>query len=170
MFLSIRKYPDPILKIKAEKVKNIDGSVRELIRQMKETMIANDGAGLAAPQVGVAKQIIVVNTKKGPRAFINPEVIEPGKKKKKNQEGCLSFPGLWLKIVRPETVKIKAVDEEGKETVIEAKDVPALIFQHEIDHINGIEFIRRASLIEKIKAQRELARLRRDYGTGRKAY
>jgi len=170
MFLSIRKYPDPILKIKAEKVDNIDESVKELIRQMKETMVASDGAGLAAPQVGVSKRIIVVNTKKGPQAFINPEIVGYGKKKKRNQEGCLSFPGLWLKIIRPEEVKVKAIDEDGKEVSIEAKDVPALVFQHEIDHINGIEFIKRASIIERIKSQRVLAQLKRDYGTNRKAY
>ncbi|MFH0791764.1 MAG: peptide deformylase [bacterium] len=169
MILPIIKYPSPILKKKAEKVKNIDEDVRELIRQMKETMAASDGVGLAAPQVGVSKRIIVVNTKKGPRAFINPEVIESGKKRKKSQEGCLSFPGLWLKIVRPKTVKIEAIDENGREVKIEAKEISAIVFQHEIDHINGIEFIKRASIIEKIKAHRILAQLKRDYGINRRA-
>ena len=168
MLLSIKKYPNPILKIKADKVDRVDATIKELIKQMKEIMKVSDGAGLAAPQIGISKQIIIINTKNGAQAFINPEIIEYGKKKKINQEGCLSFPGLWLKIVRPDEVKVKALDENGKEIIIEAKSVMALVFQHEIDHINGIQFIERASLIEKIKAQKVLSQLRRDYGINRK--
>jgi peptide deformylase len=167
MLLSIRKYPDPILEKKAEKVENLNGEVKELIRQMKEVMMAADGAGLAAPQIGVSKRIIIVNTKKGPKAFINPEVISFGKRRKENQEGCLSFPGLWLKITRPQEAIISATNEEGKEVVIEVRDMLALIFQHEIDHINGIEFIRRAPIVERIKAYKVLSKLRREYGSNK---
>ncbi len=156
MFLEIKKYPDPVLKKKAEQVNEITPEIKELIFNMKETLESKRGVGLAAPQVGVSKRIIVVRTKNKLLAFINPEVIKKGFRKTSDKEGCLSFPGLWLEIKRAKTVIVKALNEEGKEVLINAQGFLARVFQHEIDHLNGILFFERLGLFEKLKVKKQL--------------
>ncbi len=156
MTLEIKKYPDPVLKKKAEPVKEITPEIKELIFNMKETLGPKRGVGLAAPQVGVLKRIIVIRAKDKLLAFINPEIIKKSFRKISDTEGCFSFPGLWLKIKRAKTVRVKALNEEGKEVFIDAQDFLAMVFQHEIDHLNGVLFFERLGLFERLKVKKQL--------------
>ena len=146
----IVKYPDPVLKKKAEKVKEITPEVKKLIGEMKEIVRADETTvGLAASQVGVSKRIIVVQIEKGPVAFLNPEIVEKGKETEVMEEGCLSLPEIFLKIKRWKRVKVRALDEEGREIKVKAAGFIARIFQQEIDHLNGVLFLDR--LLEQKK-------------------
>jgi peptide deformylase len=143
---NIRTDDDEILRKKSKKVEVINERVRTLIEDMKETMYAADGVGLAAPQVGILKRIAVVDVGEGLVTVINPEIIE------KNGscvdvEGCLSLPGRQGEVERPESIKVKALNEEGNEVVIAAEGLFARALCHEIDHLDGVLFIDR--LIEK---------------------
>jgi len=149
MNLEIKKYPDPVLRKKCGEVKGINDEVKKLIADMKETMERNNGIGLAAPQVGVSKRIIVVETEEGPIEFINPKILKRGKEKEVIEEGCLSFPNLFLKIKRPKEVEIEAFNGEGKK--IKAVGLLARVLQHEIDHLEGILFIDRISFWQRWK-------------------
>lgn len=146
----IRKYGDEVLRKKAEIVRNIDGKVDKLIKSMKETLLYVKGIGLAAPQVGVSKRIFIAYDKEKENLItvINPEVIE-----KEGEiidlEGCLSFPEIYFSINRNKIVIIKGLNEDGKDIIIEGKDLMARCFQHEIDHLNGILIIDYASEKEK---------------------
>lgn len=156
MALEIKKYPDPILRKKAEPVKEITPEIKELIFNMKETLEPKRGVGLAAPQIGISKRVIVVRTKNKLLAFINPEILKKSFRKISETEGCLSFPGLWLEIKRSKWAEIKAIDENGKEISFRAQDFLAMVFQHEIDHLNGILFFERLPLLQKWQVKRNL--------------
>jgi peptide deformylase len=157
--LKIRIYPEPILRKKCEEVKEIDEEIRKLIAEMTETMQKNNGAGLAAPQVGVAKRVIVVETEKGPRGFVNPQILEKSLDSEIMEEGCLSFPQLFLKIRRAKKIEMKAIDVNSEKIKIEAEGILARIFQHEIDHLDGILFIDRISFLQKLKIKTKLKQL-----------
>lgn len=150
MILEIKKYPNPILRKKAKEIKKITPEIKELILNMIETMKANQGIGLAAPQIGELKKIIIVQTQKGNEVFLNPEIIKKSKEKEIGEEGCLSFPGLFLKIKRAKKIIVKAQNIEGKEIIIKAENQIARIFQHEIDHLSGILFIDRQGTFQKL--------------------
>ncbi|MBU3922983.1 peptide deformylase [Patescibacteria group bacterium] len=139
MILQIQKGKDnPILLKKSEAIKKIDQNILELIENMTETMIKNQGIGLAASQVG--KNIRLFILPKGlikNYIFINPKILKMSKKMETIEEGCLSLPGIEIKIQRPESIKIKATDEKNKQFKLKLKGLPARIFQHEIDHLNG---------------------------------
>ena len=151
MILEIRKYGDPILNKKAEEVKEVTPEIKELIFNMKETMQKNQGIGLAAPQVGILKRIIVIQTEQGLKEFINPKIIKKSKETEVGEEGCLSFPGLFLKIKRAKEVEVVVLGKEGKEIQIKVPGLPVRIFQHEIDHLDGILFIDRLNFWQKLK-------------------
>ncbi len=151
--LEIKKFKDPVLRRKCRKVRKIDKEIRKLIVDMVQTMGKGQGVGLAAPQVGVLKRIIVVQTDlKGQRilALINPKVINKSREKEKGEEGCLSFPGIFLEIKRSKQVEIKALDINGKEIKFKAQGFLARVFQHEIDHLDGILFFNRLNIIKRI--------------------
>jgi len=150
MTLSIKKYPDPFLRKRTEKVKEIGDEEKELIRNMLQTMYANKGVGLAANQVGVLKRIIVVDVGKGPQVFINPEILERKGGKEISEEGCLSVPGVFLKIKRWKEIKVKAQDERGKEFEVPAAGLLSYCLQQEIDHLNGISILDRQSFWQKL--------------------
>lgn len=150
MILPIKKYPDPFLKKRAEKVGEIEDKERELIRNMLQTMYASEGVGLAANQVGVLKRIIVVDIGKGPQVFINPEILERKGGKEISEEGCLSVPGVFLKIKRWKEIKVRAQDENGNEFEIEASGLPSFCLQQEIDHLQGISILDRMSFWQKL--------------------
>jgi peptide deformylase len=150
MTLEIKKYPDPILKSKAEDIKEITREVQDLARQMVVTMVDNDGIGLAGPQVGAQKRIIVVMTEKGPEVFVNPKIVARGSGTELMEEGCLSVPGLFLKIKRSKSVEVEALSLNGEKIRIKAEGLLARIFQHEIDHLNGILFTDRVSFYQKL--------------------
>lgn len=161
MILEIKTYPDPILKKKALPIKVVDEEIKKLICDMKETMVLEkgdkiNGVGLAAPQIGASKRIIVILTKKGPKGFINPKILKSSREKEIGKEGCLSVPGLWLKIKRPKTIEVSAWDEESKEVKISADGFLAKVFQHEIDHLEGILFFERLPILERWRVKRKL--------------
>lgn len=139
---SIRTEGDEILKKKSKKVEVIDEKIHELIKDMIETLKKYDGVGLAAVQVGILKQIIVIHEGEDKPIYvlINPEIISQTGVQVV-EEGCLSFPSKFAKIERPEKIKIKALDENGKEIIITGKGLLAQAISHEIDHLNGEVFI-----------------------------
>lgn len=139
---SIRTEGDEILKKKSKKVEVIDEKIKELIKDMIETLHKYDGVGLAAVQVGILKQIVVIHEGEDKPIYvlINPEIISQTGVQVV-EEGCLSFPNKFAKIERPEKIKIKALDENGKEIIITGKGLLAQAISHELDHINGEVFI-----------------------------
>ncbi len=140
--LTIRKLGDPVLRSKAKKVEKITDKTKELINSMLDTMYKNNGVGLAAPQVGILQQIIVIDIGEGNLVkLINPEIIKSSSEQKIREEGCLSVPGKTGSVIRAKEVVVKGLNEDGKEVTYEAQDMLARAFQHEIDHLNGILFI-----------------------------
>ncbi|MBZ9572680.1 peptide deformylase [Patescibacteria group bacterium] len=150
MILPIKKYPDPILKRKAEPVKEIGEGERELIRNMLQTLYAVKGVGLAANQAGVLKRIIVVDVGKGPQVFINPEILEKKGGKEISEEGCLSVPKVFLKIKRWKKIRVRAQDERGEDFELLATGLLSHCLQQEIDHLNGISILDRISFWQKL--------------------
>ena len=139
---SIRTEGDEILKKKSKKVEVIDEKIKELIKDMIETLHKYDGVGLAAVQVGILKQIVVIHEGEDKPIYvlINPEIISQTGVQVV-EEGCLSFPNKFAKIERPEKIKIKALDENGKEIIITGKGLLAQAISHELDHLNGEVFV-----------------------------
>ena len=137
---NIRTKEDSILRKKSKFVDKIDDRVIQLINDMKETMYAANGVGLAAPQVGILKRIVVIDVGEGPLVLINPEIIET-KGEAIEFEGCLSVPNEQGKVNRPTFVKVKATNEKGENIELEGKDLLARAFCHEIDHLDGILYI-----------------------------
>jgi peptide deformylase len=140
-----------LLRKKSKRVKEITEETRKLVSEMKEIMEKENGVGLAAPQLGFLERIILVKENNETSVFINPVILEKSKEKGVLEEGCLSVPGFCLEIKRPSRIKIKALDLEGKEFSLELKDLPARIFQHETDHLNGVLIVDYLPLKDKIK-------------------
>lgn len=137
----IRNYKtDDILRRKAKTVEKVDGRLQILISDMIDTMYRADGVGLAAPQVGILRRVVVIDVGDGIHALINPEIIAQSGEEI-DQEGCLSIPGIRGKVKRPANVTVKFLDRNGKETVLEASGLLARAFCHEIDHLDGVLFI-----------------------------
>ena len=139
---NIREEGDEILKKKSRKIEEIDDRILELLDDMVETMHKYNGVGLAAVQVGILKRAIVVDLydDKGPIKLINPVIIkEEGEQEV--EEGCLSFPNKYAKLIRPAKVTVEALNEKGKKVKINAKELLAQALSHEIDHLNGIVFV-----------------------------
>ena len=139
---NIRKNGDEILRKKSREVEKVDEKIKELVKDMIETMYKNNGVGLAAPQVGILKRVVVIDLydNNGPIVLINPEIIKE-KGEQEVEEGCLSFPNQFAKIIRPAEVTVKALDEDGKEIKIKAKELLAQAISHEVDHLEGILFV-----------------------------
>jgi peptide deformylase len=142
-------YPDPFLARKAAPVGAVDDRIRTLIRDMFETMYAAEGIGLAATQVGVGKRVVVLDVSPvdetiPPVAVVNPEIVSR-KGSVTGVEGCLSVPGVQGEVCRAETVEVRGMDEQGNPLRIQAAGILSRALQHEIDHLDGILFIERAS-------------------------
>lgn len=163
--------PDDRLNIPSQKVAVVDDSIRALVKDMLDTMYANDGIGLAAVQVGVHKRVIVVDVARrdggyDPKVFINPEIIAEEGDISVYTEGCLSFPDQFSDVERPERVKVRYLDEHGAEHTITADDILATCLQHEIDHTNGIVFVdhisklKRDMIIKKLTKAKKLGTVR----------
>lgn len=136
----IRKKGDEILRKKCKPVKEINERVTELIDDMLETMYDADGVGLAAPQVGILKRICVIDVGEGPIVLINPEKIEESTEQIQAAEGCLSIPGIYGEVKRPERVVVKALNRKGKYYTVEGTGMLARALCHEMDHLDGILF------------------------------
>ena len=139
---NIREEGDEILRKKSREVEVIDDKIKELLDDMVETMHKYNGVGLAAVQVGVLKRVIVIDLydDKGPMKLINPVIVKE-KGEQEVEEGCLSFPNKYAKMVRPAEVTVEALDENGQKVKIRAKELLAQALCHEIDHLNGIVFV-----------------------------
>ncbi len=140
---NIRLNGDEILRKVCKPVKNITHSVITLIDDMAETMYDANGVGLAAPQVGILKRIVVIDIGEGLVELINPEVIEK-KGSQTNDEGCLSLPGYVAPVERPEYVKVKALNRKGEEIIVEGEGLMAVALCHETDHLDGVLYIDKA--------------------------
>ncbi|MBI2054397.1 MAG: peptide deformylase [Candidatus Staskawiczbacteria bacterium] len=150
MVLKIEKFGSQVLKEKAKEVDELTPEIKELIFNMKETLRQAQGVGLAAPQVGVSKRVVVVETEKGAVGFINPKIIKKSREKETQEEGCLCMPGIFLRIKRAKEVGVEAQNETGEIVKIETKGLLARIFQHEIDHLDGILITDRISFWKKL--------------------
>lgn len=141
--LQVRVYGDPVLRTPALPVTNIDDRLRRLIPVMVRTMREADGVGLAANQIGLLQRLIVVAEGDTVHVLINPEIVSWSTRTAVDTEGCLSLPGLLAQVERASKVVVRGLDPEGKEVELVARGLPARIFQHEIDHLNGVLFIDR---------------------------
>ena len=141
--LDIKKAGDLVLKQQAQPIERIDKTIRTLLDDMAETMYAANGVGLAAPQVGILKRIVVIDIGDGLVELINPVVVET-KGSQIGNEGCLSIPGYSAPVERPEYVKVKALNRKGEEIIVEGKDLMAVALCHETDHLDGILYIDKA--------------------------
>ena len=146
----IRKSGDDILSKKCREVEKIDEKIKELGQDMLDTMYKNDGIGLAACQVGMLKRIIVYDIKyiekkkkKEGHILINPKITSRSKSMIEVEEGCLSFPDIYENVLRHEKVTVEYTDIDGKKKKINAKEIEAVVIQHEIDHLDGIVFLDR---------------------------
>jgi peptide deformylase len=139
---SIRVVGDPVLRQRAAEVTTIDGRLAKLAEDMIVTMYEAPGVGLAAPQVGVEKRLFVYDVGDGARTLVNPEIVET-EGEWTYEEGCLSVPGLSWAIVRPKQVHLVGVDLDGNDVSIEADELLARCFQHELDHLDGILLLER---------------------------
>ncbi|MTI79801.1 MAG: peptide deformylase [Firmicutes bacterium] len=142
------KNGDPVLREKAKQVPKITPNVKKLLDNMRETMYINKGVGLAAPQVGVSKRIIVVDVGEGLFEVINPEIVE-SQGVETDMEGCLSIPGAVGDVPRAASVVVKGLNRDGQEVSINARGFLARAFQHEIDHLDGVLFIDKAENVRK---------------------
>jgi peptide deformylase len=160
--LPIRIYPDPVLQCPAEEVSSVDREVRRLMDEMVETMYDAAGVGLAAPQVGVSRRIIVIDIggKQGPSDVIclaNPTVIK-AEEEDEMEAGCLSIPDFSVKLVRAGRVTVEGLDAEGRHRTIEAEGLLARALQHEIDHIRGCLIVDRLTGLTGNLIRRKLRR------------
>lgn len=141
MKLKIVTYPNKILRTKLKKIENFnDPQLKKIIKEMKKAMIKYDGIGLAANQVGLDMQLIIVDTKDGPQAFLNPTIKNRSFLKQKFDEGCISFPEITGWVSRPKKITLEYQDSDGQKHETEIDGLYATVFQHEIDHINGTVF------------------------------
>ncbi len=160
----IRTYGDPVLTSKAATVDDIDAKVVRLVDAMFETLYGSDtGIGLAAPQVGVRRQVFVWDMGEEPMVVLNPEIVE-SRGEWVYDEGCLSIPGLYVEMVRPKEVLMRGIDLQGNSVEIEADEVMARLFQHELDHLNGVLMFDRMEPEQRKAALAEYRRLSEQAG------
>ncbi len=166
MVREIVKFPHPVLKTPTQKVDVIDKEIKELVKDMFETMYHAEGVGLAANQIGVSLRVMVIDTtpkKESPPVklvLINPEVVS-AEGNIKYREGCLSFPGLTVEVERHRKVKVRALDLNGEEKEYELEGFPAIVFQHEMDHLMGITFIDRVNGLKRRLALDKYSKLQK---------
>jgi peptide deformylase len=162
----IRKYPDPVLRRKAAPVKVFDGDLRTLVDDMVETMYAEPGVGLAAPQIGVALRLLVADITVGEKpnsliVLVNPKIVSASGQVA-GEEGCLSIPGIRAEIPRAESVEIRGWNLEQQEVSVKGRGYLARAFQHEMDHLDGILIWDRMSKIQREILKNEWKRYQRD--------
>tara|TARA_B100001059_G_scaffold205004_1_gene214655 strand:+ start:32 stop:556 length:525 start_codon:yes stop_codon:yes gene_type:complete len=167
--MTIRKIliePDPFLRQKSIDVNEVNDEIRSLMDDMLETMYNAPGIGLAAIQIGVPKNVIVMDLsrgdeKKNPLYFVNPKIINNSVSNATYEEGCLSVPGQFAEISRPDKCKVKYLDYNGKEKILDVEGLLATCIQHEMDHLKGILFIdylsklKKSMIIKKLSKQKK---------------
>lgn len=164
--LKVYEYPHPVLKKKAEKVSGVDDEMRKFLDDMLETMYAAEGVGLAAPQVGVSKRIVVIDIshddedRMPPLYMVNPEIVWKSDERVCGEEGCLSVPEQRAEVERYAAVKVEYIDYHGKNQILEADGFLAIAVQHELDHLDGILYIDRISRLKRQMLLKKLQKLR----------
>jgi peptide deformylase len=169
--LPILVAPDPRLKKIAKSVDKVDAEIVKLMEDMLETMYLAPGIGLAAPQVGVLKRVIVVDieregVKTGPLCMANPEIVDVSDEDASYEEGCLSVPEHYAEVSRPRRVKIRYLDKQNEIRTLEAEGLIATCLQHEMDHLDGILFIDKISALKRNMILRKLVKARKEAGEG----
>ena len=167
--LTVHSFPDPVLKQKALPVKEFDEKLAELADSMLETMYEERGIGLAAVQVGVLKQLVVVDLKSGeedislrePRVFVNPNIVERSGETI-SEEGCLSVIEYRAEIKRAESIKLEFQDLQGESRTMEAEGLLSICIQHELDHLQGILFIDHLPMLKQKMVKKRLAKMARE--------
>jgi peptide deformylase len=153
----IRTFGDPVLRARAEEITDIDGKLVRLVDDMLTTMYEAPGIGLAAPQVGVRRRLFVYDIGEGPQALVNPTISE-SRGEWVYDEGCLSVPGYSFEIVRPKEVHLTGYDLDGNEVSVDADELLARLFQHELDHLDGVLLLERLDEDERKLALEALRR------------
>ena len=167
--MEILAYPNPILRRKAVPIKEIDSEIIRIAQEMLDTMYDALGVGLAAPQVGVSKRLVVMDvdgSKTGERVFINPYITEE-KGETIEEEGCLSFPGMMGNVIRSQCITVIAYNLKGQKLEIEAEGLLSRAWQHEIDHINGRLFIESMIPESVVANKQKIKEFELDYQNGR---
>ncbi|CCI38903.1 MULTISPECIES: peptide deformylase [Microcystis] len=146
--LELHYLGDRVLRQPAKRIAKVDDSIRQLAREMLQTMYSSNGIGLAAPQVAVNKQLIVIDCEPDkpenpPLILINPQIIGYSPELCKAEEGCLSIPDVFLDVIRPQALEVSYKDEQGKPRKLQANGLLARVIQHEMDHLNGVMFVDR---------------------------
>jgi len=162
--LTILQYPDPRLYTVAKPVAAVDERVRALVAAMFETMYASNGVGLAATQVDVHERIIVMDIseeRNQPLALINPEIVRHSAENKEWEEGCLSVPGIYDKVTRPATVRVRALDAQGQPFEMDADGLTAVCIQHEMDHLLGKVFVDYLSPLKRNRIKTKMLKRQR---------
>jgi len=163
MIYDIRKYGDQVLREDSLKVEKIDNDILTILEDMAETMRAAKGVGLAAPQIGINKRLLVIDKGDGIiRKIINPEILEYSKESIDMEEGCLSIPGIYKKVRRPEGIKVRYTNERKEEVIEEADGFLARIFQHENDHLNSVLFVDKLSPVAKRMVAKKLQLMKKE--------
>jgi peptide deformylase len=163
--LPLLHYPDPRLRIVAAPVQTVDDAIRRLVFNMAQTMYAAPGIGLAATQVNVHTRVIVVDiseTQDDLRVLINPEFTPIGVETKTHQEGCLSVPGIYDEVTRPDRIEVRAQDEHGASVTFVAEGLLSVCIQHEIDHLDGKVFVDYLSRLKQGRIATKLSKAERD--------
>lgn len=158
--------PDPRLKKVCDPVDTVDGEIATLMSDMLETMYAAPGVGLAAPQVGVTKRIIVVDAARGeqdpcPYKLANPKIVWSSDDKKVHEEGCLSLPTYYEDVTRPDRIRVRYVDENNDKQELEADGLLSVVIQHEMDHLEGLLFVDHISSLKRNMILRKLKKTKK---------
>lgn len=162
---AILRFPDPRLQQVASPVTRVDDSIRELVRDMADTMYEAPGIGLAATQIDVHLQVVVMDLSEERNAlqvFINPEIVERGGELAVHEEGCLSVPGIYENVERPGKITVRALNAQGEPFTVQADGLLAVCLQHEIDHLNGRVFVQHLSRLKQSRIRSKLAKQERD--------
>ena len=166
--MNIVLYEHPTLRIKSTEVTDIDDELRKTLDEMVSTMRKANGVGLAANQVDIPKRFFVLEIENEVKKIINPEILEVSKEIIEYEEGCLSIPKIYKKVSRPAEIKVKYLDENGKEKIENLSEMWARAFQHELDHLDGVLFIDRISVLNKRLIAKKLDIMKRDFAKGKK--
>lgn len=151
----IRVFPDPILREETSPIEDFGESFREILQDMWDSMLAHDGVGLAGPQVGISLKIAVIQIEENRYVLVNPEILEE-RGEQVGEEGCLSFPGIFERVCRPEWVRVRALNERGEPCEIEGTGLLARALAHEIDHLRGVLLLDHLSPLKRGIIKRRL--------------
>lgn len=163
--LEILRYPDPRLQRVARPVTTFDERLRTLVRDMADTMYAAPGIGLAATQVDVHERVIVIDLSEAKdrlQVFVNPKIVQASDERKVYEEGCLSVPGIYDEVERPDRIRVEAFDAEGRAFALDADGLLAVCLQHEIDHLDGKVFVQYLSRLKQGRIRTKLAKAERE--------